>query len=217
MNSWNPYRLATLFVAVLGLVFGWAVTPAQADPRPHTHGGGGGGGELATVNLAGSMFTTNGLPVGVSQDSSKRIRFGNSNFDIDTGSISLRFNTGDCFEAAGDFEDGDQVAFENVLAAADNITSGSFEVSFDRKKVTGELVLEYTGVLGGNGTRILFTDRFEPDSEHRVDESIKGDMHTFTFRGDIFLRQLTPGGAINDPILGCTGQSVTLILDRSDG
>lgn len=46
MNSWNPYRLVTLFVAVVALVVGLAVVPAQAHCKgkhtgdhPHCTGG----------------------------------------------------------------------------------------------------------------------------------------------------------------------------------
>ncbi len=52
MNSWNPYRLATLVVAVVSLVVGLAIMPAQAHHCKGAHdfsgcvpaGGGGGGG-----------------------------------------------------------------------------------------------------------------------------------------------------------------------------
>ena len=207
-------KLTILFTfAIFVLVVGWGITPAQANPPPHDHGGGGGGSETATVHLAGSMFTTEiALPVNVSQATPKWIRFGNINFDLDSDPIVLDFNTSDCSEFSGDFEIGDQAAFENELVTAE-IASGSFIVNFDRRNGTGDLLIQYMGDLGGNGTRIAFNNQF--GDTHMVNEVIVGNTHTFTFEGTIFLRQLTPGGAANDPIYGCPGpQFVDVILTR---
>jgi len=181
----------------------------------------GGGSEVpdsATLSLAGGMVTRMNIPVVVGQNSSKRLRFVNPDF---VGQhIELRFNTIDCEMVDGVFDPGDKAAFEKELGGEviegvpdyTFIESGFIEVKIDRKNLENSiLVIEYQGRLSGNGTRIMFPQGFVGTYDVSLNDS--RNPITFTFSNNVYLRQLTPGGAQNDPILRCPGQSVTGTLD----
>ncbi|MCZ6624213.1 MAG: hypothetical protein O7B35_08290 [Deltaproteobacteria bacterium] len=208
------------------------------DPCGGGGGGGGGEPESATLSLLGlerkTMFATD-IPVTVSRDTDKWLSLVNADFN---GAITLQFDVSDCFQAAGDFGDGDVTRFKDELGgeiiSEENdeevrgkftvINTGFLQIKRDRKKHTGILVIDYMGDLGGNGTQITFPGYFS-DTYMVSDETEPvpdKDIIDFIFTGTIYLRQFTPGGAQTDPQLGCnlpggTGpdQSVTVRLDRS--
>ena len=216
-------KLTVLFAfAIFVLVVGWAITPAQADPpRPnHNHGGGGNGNdETFFVDLDLGMLTT-GLPVTVKQDTSKRIRFGNSNFDHPAG-IEMQFRnlegepiTGANCVGVSAVNGGDLDDFAAELTEP-VIKSGFFIVKVDGRDDppgTGILVLEYTGDLGD--TRIQYDGRIvSPPPVVMEDDPVEGSI-TFHFFGTIFVWQLNESGNADDKIVACERQAVNVILHQ---
>ncbi len=213
-------NLTVLFAfAIFVLVLVWAVTPAQADPPPHDHGGGGNGNdETFFVDLSGGMFTM-GLPVTVIQDSSKTIRFNNTNFNLDSPGIVMQFPfpsdpAPQCEDIHDNISDDEFDKFLDELAGV-NIASGFLTVEIDKKKKTGILVLEYTSPDLGGLTRIQYHGQIAPPPPV-VSENIKSDG-TFKFDGTIFVWQLGESGNTDDKIVACPGQVVDGILTSSAG
>jgi len=187
------------------LVVGWAITPAQAD-KPnggkHNHGGDD-DPPTATVNADLGMDITN-LPVTVSQDASKRIRFVNSDFGPLNPKIEMQFlpNIANCSEAHGTtVSKDDKDKLVAVLQGAE-IERGFFIAKRNREQNTGQLLIEYTdtvlGVIqisfGGFGTTATVTE-----DEPSDDGSIK-----FHITGTIFVAAFGESGRRDDQIVACT-------------
>jgi len=221
-------KLTILFAfAIFVLVVGMHTDSYAIHKKNPKAGHGGGGSEVpesATLSLGGiegkTMFAMD-IPVDVGQNSSKRIRFVNPDF---AGPIKLQFDVSNCEPVDDsvfgptdleDFKDelgGVDTDYDNVRDEFKVINSAFIEVKIDKRNLEDSiLVIEYQGSLGGNGTRIMFPKGFVGTYEVSLVDS--SNPITFTFTDTVYLRQLTPGGAQNDPLLGCDGQFVVGMLD----
>ena len=176
--------------------------------------------------------------VWVGMDSSKKIRFGNSEFDIsdpnnlDIDGIMMDFGIDPGFPALGGPMDcvahnGAAMEAQQTVLGRDlleamgdelntaDITSGFFEAQIDRKNDTGFIIFEYMSeieLLNKLGSTLIIV------GSHDSPPVVEGPDDTFTLSGSVVtVRQSTPGGAKNDLFINCTvnhDPEVVLILKR---
>lgn len=235
MNEAKFTLTATILAAAFGLALGLMSAPAAAhncvnhDRPNHRHcPGDDDTGGLANLTLTGAMSTA-GLEVGVSQNTAKRLQFGNHNFGnppilVHLGLDLFEFGPGQLADECHVHRDGlgsevgpSNLALQEELNTA-VIDDGDLTVRIDKKKHEAQFNIEYlltnmADPLEGR-VRILFINFASDGMPNLVDGDTDFPGTDLTIIGDIAIWWSDLSGLNEDRILVCDTNMVDVVLSE---